>query len=355
MTTWRWLARRALTGEWLHDDVPLSQPQPLWALSAAPQLSATIDPEVARFRASDGRMLLDEWGTMLYAEADGQLRWGGIVVSSRFQGSTWSVEAAGVSSYPHGIPYTGEYRQVAIDPADVMRHVWSHVQGYPNGDLGVSVVGSTTARVGTTAEKYELLWWEVPDCGSVIDQLAQECRFDWLDEVAWAEDGSKDVAHAIRVAQPRVGRRREDLSFEQGANITDVVPVIRDGDWLANEVIGVGAGEGRAVLRSSVPVVDGRLRRPAVYSDKSIRSQALLDSLCRSELAARQAVTEIAEIEVVDHPHARIGSWQLGDDILVQATLPWLGDVAIWHRIVAWALLEESRARLTLVRSERYV
>ncbi|MET7808652.1 hypothetical protein [Micromonospora chersina] len=147
-----------MTGEVLDWELPLNQPQPSWALAAAGQLTGAIDPDVGRLRAADGRLLLEEWGTMLYAEADGLLRWGGPLVHSRFQGAPWRVEAAGISTYPHGMPYLGEYRQASVDPAEAIRHIWTHLQSFPNGNLGVQVVGSTPARVGSTATPYQLAW-----------------------------------------------------------------------------------------------------------------------------------------------------------------------------------------------------
>ncbi|MET7808653.1 hypothetical protein [Micromonospora chersina] len=137
--------------------------------------------------------------------------------------------------------------------------------------------------------------------------------------------------------------------------MTSVVPVQLDGDDYANEVFGLGAGEGRKIVSTRLPVMDGRLRRVAVFTNKAITRAPLLDSLCRDELLTRQGLQEIAEIEVVDHPNARIGAWVPGDDILVQADLPWLGEIAIWSRVISWTLLSETRAKLTLARSDRFM
>jgi hypothetical protein len=96
------------------------------------------------------------------------------------------------------------------------------------------------------------------------------------------------------------------------------------------------------------------LRRPYVLAVKDVAKATRLDALIRDERIRRQQPLTIPNITVRDHPHARIGSWQLGDDILVQATLPWLGDVSIWHRVVGWELLTDSTAQLTLERSDTF-
>ncbi|XTZ13934.1 hypothetical protein ACQSSU_20770 [Micromonospora echinospora] len=465
--TWRYLARRAVTGEWLDWDVPLVNAQPSWALSASGQLTGSIDPDVGQLRASDGQLLLQEQGTLLYAEAAGQLRWAGILVHSRWQGSEWRVEAAGLGSYPHGIPFVGEFSQVGVDPLHAVRIIWQHLQSFPGGNLGVLVdstaspvrlgkpavaaydevqingvwvpkssvpaaqiepsaeaklktsmdsddtqltlaalgaygqltppylitIGKETLQVGgrsgtrltglvrghgssspsghnagtlvkhtgtptrtvaaQPAEPYTLAWWDAPDCGQEIDRLCRETPFDWAEEVAWGADGVP--VHRIRLGYPRLGRRRDDLAFVQGDNVVNVVPVQRSGDDIANEVLGLGAGEGRSMVHTRLPIVDGRLRRVAVLTDKTVTSGSRIDALARDELLRRRGLLDIAELEVVDHPNAPIGSWASGDDILVQATVPWLGDLATWFRVVSWTLLGEHRAKLALDRSDHYV
>ncbi|WP_329105522.1 hypothetical protein OG792_32860 [Micromonospora sp. NBC_01699] len=353
MTVWRYIAQRALTGEFVHWEVPLARDELTWALSGAGALRGTIAPDVGALRAPDGRLVLDEWGTLLYAEADGQIRWGGIVVRSGFNGPAWEVEAAGFTTYPHGLPYLGDWASPSVDPAEAFRHIWSHVQGSPDGNLGVVVDGTATpARLGTTDEPYALNWWEAPDCGGELDTLAQEGRFDYAEEHAWS--GPSTIAHRIRIGYPRIGRRREDLAFVQGDNVTSVVAVDRDGGEYANGIHGLGAGEGRAAVATDVVERDGRLRRISVYADKSVTSKDRLTTLARGELAIRRNVLEVASVDLINHPNAPIGSWQVGDDVLIQAELPWLGEVALWERITGWSLIGEDRARLLLRRSDAF-
>lgn len=466
MSEWRYIAQRALTGEFLHFDVPMSRDELTWDLSGPGSLRGTVSPEVGQLRAADGSPLFDEWGTFIYAEADGTIRWGGIVISSEFNGAAWAIEAAGFTTYPHGIPYQGSYTQASVDPFDAVREIWRFVQTSTNGNLGLAVgSGSTPVRLGTPAkaafpevfldgfwiprsqadpslivpsqsaklkhgidnndtsltmqslggfdtlglpftvaigserilvgsrsgttlsdlsrgvdgtkatghqagtavnrigtptrtepaadaQPYTLLWWDAPDCGDEIDSLAQETPFDYVESHAWADDGS--ITHTLQLGYPRLGGRRTDLAFVEGDNISNVITATRDGSVYANEVIGFGAGEGRSSLRVQLPDPDGRLRRPVVYTDKSITTIPRLTALSRTQLTRWQQVLEITSIDVIAHPNARIGSWQLGDDILVSADLPWLGRVDLWSRVVGWSLISDSRATLTLARSSSF-
>lgn len=352
MSEWRYIAQRALTGEFLEWELPMERDELSWALSGAGSLRGRLAPDVGLLRAADGGLLLDEWGTLLYAESGGQIRWGGILIASDFEDEAWQIEAAGFAAYPHGIPYTGSLTKTNYDPADGIAHVWDHVQSHPDGDLGVVVTGaSSNVRIGTTAEPYSLQWHEAPDCGQEIDNLASEGRLDYVERHTWSGD---EIHHEIVLGYPRLGRRRDDLTFIQGDNVSDVVHVQRHGDDFANEVVGIGAGEGAKSLRRSIPVRDGRLRRPVVYTDKGVSSTSRLDSLIRRELAWRRKTLEITSVTVRDHPNAVIGSWSLGDDVLIQAEIPWLGEVALWSRVVGWSLVDEHVAQLSLVRSDSF-
>lgn len=493
-STVRYYAQRALTGEMLDDDLQLTTDGPEYELSGPGSLRASIAPDLGQLRAADGHLLLEEWGTLIHYEEAGEIRWSGIVISSTFEGSKWRLDAAGYSSYPHGIPYSGTYRGVNADPVDIMRELWGNVQNHPDGNLGITVAGSTPVRLGsitgqraeeaavaadaakkahttagreltrlreaataarkvatarratrtqankaltaakktltaakrakdpaaikaadtavgtaqgavnaaaaevraaeavvktrvdavnaqapivnrlkaasdaaaekknTTADaaredggSYDLLWWETPDAGRELQRLADDTPFDWVERHRWANPTTRtDLVHEIVVGYPRLGRRRHDLSFVQGDNIVTVVAPQRDGDDYANEVIGIGAGEGAGALRRTTAVRNGRLRRTHVLTAKDTTTPGQLDAQLRTELQTRLNTLTVDEITVRDHDHAPIGSWDLGDDILVQATIPWLGDFEEWHRVIAWRRQGTTRAVLTLQRSDTF-
>lgn len=484
--TWRYIARRATTGDFLDYDVPfIGDALPTFKLSAVGSMSGTVTPDTGALRASDGDLLLQEWGTLLYAESVddetgvGEIKWGGIVTTTTYNGPDWTIEVANISTFPHGLPFLDNYIGEVVDPADVVRMIWAHLQGFRSSALGVTVVGSTKQTVGTrstsianaalkdytaatkayelkrdelaqrraattaarkvysarvatrtaanaeltaanktkpkdtgriarataavaaakvdaaaqeaavkakdaladayapqvaaskkakdaayalkvkTAQAarddggaYLLQWWEAPDCGDAIDSLADETPFDWTERSYWDGD---DIKTEIRIWYPRAGRRRNDLAFVMGENITEVVQAGTNGDTYVNGVIGIGAGEGKGSLRRSTAIDDGRLRRVLVHTAKDVKKAATLDARIRKQLDAHVKTLTVDSITVQDHEHARIGSWALGDDILVDFDVPWLGRQQIWHRITAWSPVNDDKATLTLARSDSFI
>lgn len=369
MSAWTFIAQRATTGEFLDWDLPIEFDSLEWTLSGPGSLSGTVAPDVGALRAADGRLLLEEWGTLIYAESGGEIRGGFILINSSFEGEAWKIECSGFSTYPHSVVYEGEYSRIGIDPVDAFKEIWANTQSFPDANLGVTVTGDTTpVRLGKDAwtetkpdgstdeheaEPYALLWWEHPNCGDELETLAKVTPFDFVEKHRWAPD-HESVIHEVEIGYPRVGRRREDLVFVQGDNVSKVVSVDSNGDEYANTILGLGSGEGTAMLRRSTGVRDGRLRRVSVFADKAVTDNTRMDALIADELAHRKAALRITSLDVLDHPNAPIGSWQVGDDVLVRADLPWLGEVEMWVRITAWSLTSESTATLDVVRSDHF-
>lgn len=464
----RFFAQRARTGEWL-GDVPIDA-QPISELSGPGSLRTTITAELAGLTATDGALVLDPWGTFLYEEQDGEIRWGGIVTYSEWRGAAWSLEAKGFSTYPYGISYFGEpIAAVRADPADLVRRIWSHLSGYADGLKGVEVRGVTPVRLGTASDQrvaeaqaavevakagletaravlaaarvvlkdrqaavedvnrraaaavkavkgkdakdavratwvapkaaavaardaqkatvktrqnerdaaeerriqqndmlgfakeqaredggaYKLSWEDATDCGSEIDALATEGKFDWVERHRWNADRTA-IEHTIDIAYPRAGRVRDDVVFEQGVNIVGPLEPRFLGAEFANSFIGIGAGEGTQAVRRSLAVRDERLRRTANIARKDIANAPRFDALLRAEHVARRNPLTIPSIRIRNHPHAQFGAFGLGDDVMVRGNIPHLGRIALRHRIVAMQPVTDSVADLTLERSEAF-
>lgn len=357
----RYLLQRVLTGQWLTRDFDgLSDGSRTRALSGPGGVNGFVKPELKDRLASDGKPLLWEWGTIIYAEINGRIRNAGIIEKVDYDDQGRLVlEAPGFTRYPNGIPYLGAVNLGRVDPLVAVRHLWTEVQSTPYGNLGVTVDNTTTpdtSWIGNNAEPYALMWWNSVDCGGEIDNLARQTPFDYAEDHWYPDDTHATVRHHVKIGFPRLGRKRTDLRFADGENIISPVPAGFDGADYADELWGIGRGEGSAMIHGTVARRQGRLRRPKILTDKSA-DQARLNALLQAELLKRTDVTEISEITIRDHPNAPITAIDPGDDVLVQAIIRGLGPTRLWSRVLA--ITENDKAPdtavLSLQRSDSFI
>ncbi|MEW1700116.1 hypothetical protein ACIQCR_17160 [Streptomyces sp. NPDC093249] len=397
MQDWRFIAQRAIPETILDWDVPLTLTSPPRRELCGPgSMTGVIEPEYQRMIGTDGRPIIQEWGTKLYLEIGGQIRWGGIVTKTSYEGGKATIECKGFSSYAHGIPYEDylisgplitpkdpyagkdrnndgwvdgkkgkqrvpkpprPYGGTRYDAFHVYRQIWRHIQTRAHGNIGLTIDAHNLGQLLGAADgsdPWQLAWWDNPDCGQVLDTLTRSIPFDWTETHAWASGTGNTISHRIRLGRPRLGRRRNDLRFADGENIVAIARPEGMGDEFANEAVVLGRGEGRKMARSQVHAYDGRLRRVATVTDKTLASASALATRGRAELAGRTRALQIPQIQIIDHPNARFGAWAIGDDIRVQVEVPWIGAVDVWHRIIADEVGSDGILNLYLRRSDAF-
>lgn len=366
----RVIAERIKTGEILSWDVPLLDATSSRELSAPGGIRGYAAPVTTSLLGDDGLPLIREWSTALYHEIDGSIRGAGIVVRiNETEDGKFAVEAPGFTTYPHGIINTKTYAPgEGADALDVYRHLWDHVQSFPDGDLGVTVdpllSGKTLDETeeftrrgggkGTRVIPYRLPWWEFRDCGQEMNSMLDIANADYIERHGWNTQHT-GFTHHVDLGIPRVGRKRDDLRFVEGENIEAAVPLTIDGDNFAQHAIAVGRGEGRKMIHSEVAHVDDRLRRTALVVDKAAW-QWKADRLARREYHRRSDTKGFEAVVVKDHPNARIANIDPGDDIFVEARLRWYGLTRMWVRVLSieQAISGEDIAVLRVARSDQF-
>lgn len=400
------MARRPTTGLWLSRDLELSVETRTRSLSGPSTISATMDGGLARGIMSDGRPLIDDWGTYIYAvnEDTGAIRNHGIVIPPTSFESDAKILCSGFATYPKGLiyrhakfwgpqayaaaqgpvydddgvtllqPATPEVPEIARPYSiDIFADLWAYV-GANYTDLGVVLAGSTSGGVpvGNYEDPYRLQFWDSPDIGDEMENLAKMTPFDYVEAPVWIDSSGvpagdpwsnawpagygstqDDVRHFLRVGHPRLGRRRDDLRFMEGENIA-ISPPVSTSDT-ANMVLGIGNGDpGPNMAQSFAAIEDGRVKRIAVVTDKTMNTEAITN-LTNLTLRGLQARPQIESVGVVDHPNARLSTIEEGDDIFVQGTHPQYGRYDAWVRVVGITQGEsDSAAVLSVIESGQF-
>lgn len=369
----RIIAQNIRTKEFLHWDLPLQNVQVTYTLSGPQVISGTY--------ANENTELLDlgiePWGTWIHVEDNGVIIASGILqpYSTIGYDQELNVEAHGVSAYPLGMPFLGEANYVFTDPATIVANIWTHLQSRPDANLGVQVIGSTSAKIGKpfppeppegqedpnpeddNDAPFQLAWWEAPDCGEVINTLVKEGGFDFMEQQKW-NAGKTEVEHYIKIADT-IGSKRESVTFVEGENIMIPVQTEEAPSLYASEVWVFGAGEGRTIVKGyyGTPNTKGRVRRVYIVQDGTIKTDAQANSVAKYEYMRRQALLDVSEVVVnARHPNAPIGSFMVGDDIQLDTTIPWVGSVRQWERVVSLTFnVDEDTMLLEIRRSETFL
>lgn len=205
------------------------------------------------------------------------------------------------------------------------------------------------------AVPYVISWYSDTDCGQEFDNLAKTAKMDYREVVRWATEGDIAVIpvteRRIELGYPRLGRKRYDLRVAQDENMIDAIPLeeATGAQGYASQVLARGAGEGRNALRGYAGLSDPhRIRRVAIVSDGTLMNQTATNTLAEDEILRRLAAITIGQAVIMDwHPNAPLGSYQVGDEVLITGFVPWAGYVEFWHRIIAFTW-EPSKNIVTL-------
>lgn len=362
MTGWRYLARR-LNGDGtetpLHDNIQLTGVSLDRELSGPGGIDGALEPEQLAIKTLDGSPLLVPWSTAIYAEKDGEIRAGGILTNLVDGGPKLSLTCTGFSGYAQDQVFWGEYSGVGVDPLDIVRMLWAHMQGKAGGNIPLQIDGlKTPVRIGTkdtpdntTDGPYVLGWWDTHNIGQVIDDLASGTPFDYRVKHYW--DG-EIIRHRLELGYPSLGTRRPDLRFVVGENIMMIPEIDYAGEDYADSVVVLGAGEGRKMIRTVAGRTPTRLHRCAVVERKDADTQAKAVKAAERELAFRQGVPDLGAFTVTSMPHAEIGAYDVGDEVQVQTRTGWHDGLDIWVRIIAISTNPETdQDELTVVRTDK--
>lgn len=254
----------------------------------------------------------------------------------------WARDPMLVQQNVSGYPADG------MEPMYGIREIWRHLQAQPGGNLGLLIDPMVTGKLigklvaqgefdtenGPLSFEYEpflLRWFETHDLGDVINELCENVPLEFREEHAWNADRT-GVTHFLRFGHPRLGGRRTDVRFIVGENV-DPVGIDPPADEYASHVIGLGAGEGRTMVRGdAVRGDETRIRRAVVFEDKAAKTAAAIAESARAELLARIGVDEVTSIVVRPGHVEEVQHLMPGDEVYLGGDQPHR-DVDMWVRI----------------------
>lgn len=334
--TVRYLLQALPSGDFLSWDLPLEDVEVSVGLSTPTVVGATITHE----RAEIAKYLRPFGAAIFVDDGSGDLH-GGILTDVEADGPKIRLTIAGYSYYPTNQPWLSkDFNGVQVDPLDMVRKIWDHLQGYPSGDLNLEVdktkspirIGHEEQEVNFTdasgnevsfdAGPYRLNWFSTSDLGKEFSDLITEAKASYLEKHWWDGD---TIRHRLQIDYPARAVRRSDLRFVLGENVVVSPRLALPNTSYASHVLLIGAGEGREAAHADIPAQSKRLRRAVVVADKSVKTNKKALELARAHLTRRGGDREeLSEITVLDHPNADFRTITPGDIIRVSGDTDWI-------------------------------
>lgn len=357
-------------GNILSRDLVLSKPKVLRALSGPAHIEGDVD---YRDLSAAGIPFLP-WGYWIHAEKEiygvRQIYASCLISPGQVDKKTGilHLQADGFSGYAKKTPWLENYNPLTVDPFTIVAKVWAHLQSFSNSQLGVTVYPSTSglemlpgyafdgniANLDFFAEYVRAS--DKQDCGDVIDKLARDIPFDYVEQSAWNSDHSA-ITKKIFLGYPKGGVQQDYLSFIVNENVIEALPYVETQiDW-ASDVIIDGWFPGSEYSSQFTNADPSRYRRVISQDDARINSDERAAAWAKRKLSKRQTPHYWSDIVVqMGHSNAPFGTYDVADRIWVSGFMPWAGsdgtgaNVKQLHKILAIVVDEEqATVELTLM------
>ena len=345
-------------GNFLTRDLVVAEPKVVRYLSGPSSIEFKVHPMEPTVQLADGSgpIQFKPFAQIIHALKDGpdgnEIVWASCIVQpSDVDPVTGilSLRSEGFSGYAKGLPWLVNWNPIAVDPFEIYENVWSHIQSFPNGNLGVTTYPTTSGTQmlpGFTFNNEEFVQnffaifireVDRQDCGEYLSKLARDIPFDVFEESSWNENRS-GIIKKIRLAYPSGGVDQTDLTFRINENITEATPKQEiEQNWFSDiSLKGYFPGKQYSVQLSNAD--PNRLRRVVDELDLKIDSQERTAAWAKRKLTRRQ-VPHYYESVTIDpyHSNAPFGTFDVGDLIKVQGPMAWVGEISQKHKVMAIA------------------
>jgi hypothetical protein len=321
----------------LIDEIPFTSFSYAQALNKAGGFEATIPLEHPK--ATPGN--LDPWRTAIYVDRDGVLLFGGIVTdvsASLASGGSLKFGGIGFLGFYEGdrvvIDSSAgmEYEMGAAHPAigfsgvdqfRIAKDFILHGNSKTGQDIGLTVAWD--ALSGVTRDRTYSATDRKSVGGALADLAKLDNGFDYAVRTYW---DSGAPAKELKFYYSRKGRAL-DLVFEAGKNV-QLLSYSKSGAKQSNYVHALGAGDGRNMnIETSENINDyyptaAYPRLDAVTSHRDVSDNTTLAAHALADRLRNRHPLETLEIQIQDTAEAGPGSYEVGDDVLVQVQAGYL-------------------------------
>lgn len=382
-TRFHFIIEEARTGRIITYDLPVSKPKMLRKLSGSSIIQFDVDPRDPKVQDPEtGKpIVFKPWGHWCHAEFTyrGQRKiWAsGIFKPSEVdeESGILHAEFEGFSNYPTGIPWLQNWNPIAADPFEVVNKIWTHIQSYSNGNLGVipysldednvtkviPPVSNTQMTPGFSfdGQTFVMDFFAVfiravdfTDCGDYINKLARDIPFDYFEEAEFNSDRTA-INKYLRLAYPSGGVLQSNLAFRINENVFRAKSKIESEIEWASDIIIRGWFPGKVYSSTLENADPKRYRRTVLEEDANINSNER-SAAWGHRLLTRRQFPYYWESAIVNmhHPSAPFGSYDVGDLIRIQGEMPWVGQVDQVHRIIAMSIDPASNTCELTMRAE---
>jgi hypothetical protein len=348
----RYTVIKVNTDEVLTRDLVVLKPQIMKSLSGPARLTFSVPH--GESRASSAGIQWKNYGQWIIVDIEinhvQKIFAAAIVTSVKVDKASGElqIEATGFTNYPKGIPWLENFNPIAVDPFEVVQRVWAHCQSYSNANLGVEVTPASSGTQMLPGYGYDgkvlsfdffamfIRAVDFTDCGDQIQSLARDIPFDYFEEAEWNEDRT-EVSKTMRLAYPFGGVQQDYLTFRLGENVREAEKAEEYDIEPVSDIIIRGWLPGKTYSSRLSNYDTTRLRRTIMEEDVNIDSTERAAAWAKRKLSRRNIPLSFQKI-IIDpnHPNAPYGSFDVGDNIYVQALdYPWYGDIAGWHRVTS--------------------
>lgn len=359
----RFIVEEAVTGNILTRDLKVLEPKFTRMVSGPCHLEFTLPYD----GESPDNINLKPYGQLIHVEEtiNGVRKiLGSCIVQPATQpdpSGVMKVVAEGFSGYADGIPWLDNYNPIAVDPFHIVHRIWNHIQTQPQGNLNVTVTpadSNTLLLPGFSWDGSSLVInlfaifvraIDFRDCATEMKYWARDIPFEYLEVSEWSPDHTV-VNKSLVLAYPRRGVQRTELAFQFGVNVIEGSTSTEAEIDYASQVIVRGWFPGQVYNGDLINADPTRFRRVIMQEDANINSQERAQVAAKRFLVKHQIPTHWTSIIVdMTHQNAPLGSFEVGDDILVEGFVPRYGKVREWHRIISYTIQDNmSQCQLEL-------